>query len=119
MKQTSHTVTDWLDKRARLTPDRVALIDNATQEKTTYADWNARANRTANFLRSLGVAKGDRVAVYASNCTEYLDLFWAASKIGVVLQNLNWRLTVHELKGIVSSGAPKVLIYSEDWKAQV
>jgi len=119
MKQASNTVADWLDKRARLTPGRVALIDHATRAETTYAEWNTRANRTANYLSSLGVGKGDRVAVYSSNCTEYLDLFWAASKIGVILQNLNWRLTVHELQGIISSGAPKVLVYSADWASQV
>ena len=119
MKQLSHYVTDWLDKRARLTPDKVALIDYATGAETTFAAWNERANRTANYLRSLGVGKGDLVAVYAMNRLEYLDLFWAAPKIGAILQNLNWRLTVHELKGIVESGAPKVLVYSEDWRAQV
>ncbi len=119
MKQTSHFVTDWLDKRAKLTPGRTALIDYATGMEITYAEWNARANQTANYLKGLGVAKGDRVAVYSSNRTEYLDLFWAASKIGVILQNLNWRLTVHELKGIISAGEPKVLIYSEDWRSQV
>lgn len=119
MKQPSHYVTDWLDKRARLTPDRVALIDYASGEETTYFQWNERANRTANFLRSLGVGKGDRVAVYASNCSEYLDLFWAAPKIGAMLQNLNWRLTVHELTGIVASGAPVVLVYSEDWRSRL
>jgi fatty-acyl-CoA synthase len=117
--QQSQYVTDWLDKRARLTPDRVALIDYTSGLEITYAEWNQRANRTANYLRSLGVCKGDRVAVYASNSSEYLDLFWAAPKIGAMLQNLNWRLTVHELKGIVESGAPKVLIYSEDWRSQV
>lgn len=119
MKQLSHYATDWLDKRAKLTPDRIALIDYATGTQTTYAEWNQRANRTANFLRSLGVQKGDRVAVYASNQPEYLDLFWAAPKIGAILQNLNWRLTVHELTGIVASGEPRVLVYSEDWRAQV
>ncbi len=119
INQQSHYVTDWLDRRAKLTPDRVALIDYVTGLETTFAEWNKRANKTANYLRSLGVGKGDRVAVYASNCSEYLDLFWAAPKIGAMLQNLNWRLTVHELKGIVESGAPKVLIYSEDWRPQV
>ena len=119
MKQLSHYVTDWLDKRAKLTPDKVALIDYATAVETTFAAWNERVNRTANYLRSLGVGKGDLVAVYATNGLEYLDLFWAAPKIGAILQNLNWRLTAHELKGIVESGAPKVLIYSEDWRAQV
>jgi len=112
-------VTDWLDKRAKLTPDRVALIDYVSGLETTFAEWNERANRTANFLSSLGVSKGDRIAVYASNRSEYLDLFWAAPKIGAMLQNLNWRLTVFELEGIVESGAPKVLVYSEDWRQQV
>ena len=115
----SQYVTDWLDKRAKLTPDRIALIDNSDQSETSFYDWNRRVNRTANFLKSLGVGKGDRVAVYASNNAEYLDLFWAAPKIGALLQNLNWRLTVFELMGIVESGAPKVLIYSEDWREQV
>ncbi len=117
--QQSHYVTDWLDKRARLTPGRVALIDYVTGAETTFAEWNRRVNRTANFLKSLGVGKGDRIAVYASNRSEYLDLFWAAPKLGAILQNLNWRLTAFELQGIIASGAPKVLVYSEDWRAQV
>jgi len=119
MSQPSHFTTDWLDKRAKLTPDRVGLIDAATGAETAFAEWNERANRTANYLSSLGVGKGDRVAVYASNRSEYVDLFWAAPKIGAILQNLNWRLTVHELRGIVEDGEPKVLIYSEDWRDEV
>jgi len=119
MNPVSSAAADWLDKRARLTPDHVALIDYTAKTETTYGAWNARANQTANFLRNLGIEKGDRVAVYSSNCTEYVDLFWAASKIGAILQNLNWRLTAHELKGIIRSGAPKVLVYSNDWLAQV
>jgi fatty-acyl-CoA synthase len=119
MKQPSHFVTDWLEKRAQLTPDRVAVVEYASGSQTTFAEWNERANRTANYLRSLGVGKGDRVAVYASNCVEYLDLFWTMPKLGAILQNLNWRLTVHELKGIVEAGEPKVLIYSQDWADQV
>jgi fatty-acyl-CoA synthase len=111
--------TDWLDKRAKLTPDRVALVDSADGSETTYAEWNERANRTANYLRNLGVGRGDRVAVYASNRPEYLDLFWAAPKIGAMLQNLNWRLTVHELREIVADGEPTILIYSEDWRPRV
>jgi fatty-acyl-CoA synthase len=110
--------TDWLARRAQLTPERIALVDRARGTRTTYAEWNERANRTARFLQGLGVGKGDRVAVYSSNCPEYLDLFWAAPKIGAVLQNLNWRLTVHELQGIVASGGPKVFIYGPAWREQ-
>ena len=102
----SQYVTDWLDKRAKLTPDRIALIDYTTKSETSYAEWNERANQTANFLKSLGVGKGDRVAVYASNRSEYLDLFWAAPKIGAILQNLNWRLTVLNWRALLKA-APR------------
>jgi fatty-acyl-CoA synthase len=111
-------VPDWLDKRAKLTPDKVALIEGPGGPKITFAQWNTRVNRTANYLRSLGVGKGDIVAVYSSNRPEYLDLFWAAPKVGFIIQNLNWRLTVHELRPIVADADPVIFIYSGDWKPQ-
>ncbi|MCP3996934.1 MAG: long-chain fatty acid--CoA ligase [bacterium] len=117
--QTSEYVTDWLDKRAKLTPDRVALIDGLDGPGTTFSQWNSRVNQTANYLRSLGLEKGDRVSVYASNCAEYLDLFWAAGKLGFILHNLNWRLTVHELRQIIADAEPIVLIYSDEWSGHV
>ena len=118
-EQTSLYVTDFLEKRSQLTPDRVALVEGLGGPEITFREWNERVNRTANYLRSMGVEKGDRVSVYASNCPEYLDLFWAAGKIGFVLHNLNWRLTVHELTQIVADAEPVVLFYSDDWREQV
>ena len=89
--QKSTFVTDMLGRRARLAPNRVALEDAATGRTLTYAEWEAQANRTANFLRFLGVQSGDRVAVYAANSIGYLDVWMACGKIGAILQNLNWR----------------------------
>lgn len=117
--QSSEYVTDWLDKRSKLTPDRVALVEGIEGAEVTFSEWNARVNQTANYLLSLGLSKGDRAAVYASNCPQYLDLFWAAGKIGVILQNLNWRLTVHELREIIADGEPLALLYTDDWSRQV
>jgi len=117
--QKSFYVTDWLDKRAKLTPERIGLHDLASGKDFTFAEWNAQANRAANFLRKLGVQKGDRVSVYACNGVEYLDLLFACGKIGAILHNLNWRLTVFELKGIMEKASPKILIYSSEWKEQV
>jgi fatty-acyl-CoA synthase len=119
IKQTSHFVPDWLAKRALLTPDKVGLIEGLGGPEITFEEWNARVNRTANYLRSLGVGRGDLISVYASNCPQYLDLFWAAGKIGAILHNLNWRLTVHELREIIIEANPAVLFYSSDWSAQV
>jgi len=118
MEQSTY-VTDWLDKRDRLTPHRVGLVDYRTGVETTYREWNARVNQTARFLQALSLEKGDRLAVYSGNCPEYLDLYFAAGKLGIILQNLNWRLTVHELRGIVNDAEPRVLAYSPEWADNV
>jgi fatty-acyl-CoA synthase len=78
--QKSFYVTDWLEKRAKLTPERVGLHDLASGREFPFAEWNARANRTANFLRQLGIEKGDRVSVYACNSVEYLEVLFACGK---------------------------------------
>jgi len=119
MATQSTFVTDMLRKRALLTPDKMALIDRIDGSEITFREWDARVNQTAVYLRALGVGKGDLVAVYSSNRAEYLDLFWAAGRIGAVLQNLNWRLTVHELAGIIADAEPMMLIYSPDWAENV
>jgi fatty-acyl-CoA synthase len=107
-------VGDWLAKRELLTPDKVALIDAATGERRTYREWNARANAAARLLREEhGVQKGDRVAVLALNCPEYLDVLFAAGKLGAILVPLNWRLTVRELEIILRDCAPTVLCHDE------
>jgi fatty-acyl-CoA synthase len=117
--QTSFHVTDWLDKRARLTPRRIGLVDAASGREIDFASWNAAANRTANLLRSLGVRQGDRVAVHATNCVAYLDLLFACGKLGAVLQNLNWRLAPAEIAQIVADARPRVLAYTLDWRERI
>lgn len=112
LSQQSFYVADWLDKRAHLSPERIALQDARTGRELTYGDWNVKAIRTANYLRSLGVERGDRVAVYAENSLMYLDIWQACGKIGAILQNINWRLTIHEIGQLVRDAAPVVLLYS-------
>ncbi len=117
--QKSYYVPDWLDKRARLTPERVALEDALTGQLISYAAWNRRANRTANLLYALGVRRGERVAVCAMNCLEYLDVWMACGKLGAILQNLNWRLTTAELRGLLADALPVVLCHSGEFTEQV
>jgi fatty-acyl-CoA synthase len=112
-------VPDWLAQRAALTPDRIAIDDQLTGQSYTYFVWNSRANQTAQYLRTLGIGVGDRVAVYATNCMEYLDIWFACGKLGAILQNLNWRLTVTELVGLINDATPRILIYGSDFAEQV
>lgn len=101
---------DLLSKRAYLTPSREAMLELAAGRRYTYAELNARANRAANFLRGLGVEKGDRVSILAHNSVVYLDLFYGLAKLGAIFAPLNWRLTGRELTYIVNDCEPKVLL---------
>jgi fatty-acyl-CoA synthase len=113
-------VGDWLGRRAMLSPNRIALVDTLHANRAiSYREWNRAANRTANFLRGRwGVKKGDRVAVLAMNCVEYLDVWFACGQLGAILQTLNWRLTPTELAGLIRDATPTVLIYGPDFSAQ-
>ena len=112
---------DWLGRRASLSPEKVAILDALhDNQPITYQGWNRRANRLANFYRDgLGLRKGDRVAIYATNRVEYLDALFACNKLGAILQVLNWRLTPRELASIINDAAPRVLLYSQEFMGQV
>ncbi len=115
-------VGDIIGRRALYTPDQLAVVDagKTPHRLFTYSELNNRANRLANWLqRGAGIEKGDRVAVLAHNGVEYLDTFFACSKLGAVLTALNWRLHWRELLELLENTAPKVLIYSDDFKDKV
>lgn len=106
---------DLLSNRARLTPDRIGLVETESGHRYTFAELNQRANRAANFLLSLGVGKGDRISILAHNSVVYVDLFYGAAKIGAVFAPLNWRLLARELIYIANDCMPKVLLCGPDF----
>ncbi len=67
---------DWLHRRAQLSPSKIALIDVFHDDQSvTYADWNERASRLANFFQEgLEILKGDRLSVYAVICSNVSTL---------------------------------------------
>jgi fatty-acyl-CoA synthase len=101
---------DLMTNRARLTPGREALTEQATGRRYTYAELNARTNRLANWMRELGIEKGDRVSILAHNGIAYIDLFYGLAKIGAILAPLNWRLVARELIYVVNDCEPKALL---------
>jgi len=106
---------DLMTNRARLTPDREAMLTLPGGTRYTYAELNVRANRLANWMRALGVEKGDRVSILAYNSIEYIDLFYGLAKIGGILAPLNSRLVARELVYIVNDCQPKVLLCAPEF----
>lgn len=111
---------DWLARRARLSPDRLALVDLAAGgREISYGAWERQANRTAWFLADrLGVRHGDRVAILARNSVAYLDIWYALGKLGAILQTLSWRLTPHELLPLLREGEPIALLCDAEFAAR-
>jgi fatty-acyl-CoA synthase len=105
---------DLLGERARLTPDRTALVYVPTGERFTYQELDARAVRLARVWRGVGIGKGDRVALLADSRVEYIDAFFAAAKAGVILVPLGTRLTPRELAGILEDAQVSAFFYGAE-----
>ena len=105
----------WLTKRAFLMPQREAYVDGDGGERLTFAELNARANRTANAFRAAGIEKGERVALLLMNSPEFVELFFALGKIGAVVVPLNWRLVADELEFILKDSGATRLVFDDDF----
>ena len=78
---------DFLRHSARRLPDKVALV--AGDERLTYHELDERSNRLAHALLSRGVARGDRVVIYADNSSETVVAVFGALKAGGVFSVVN------------------------------
>ncbi len=107
---------DVLTERARLTPDRCALIYVPTGERFTYGELGRRAGRCAALWRTrLGLSPGDRVALLSHNRVEFLDAFFAAGRSGVVLVPLSTRATPRELEKILKDAEVSAVLYEGEF----
>ncbi len=115
----NHTL-DILDRRAAFSPSWPVLYDSGKNVDYTYADLNSRASAMAvYFTETAGLKKGDRVAVLSRNCVEYIDLFFAAVRTGIILVPLNVRLSATELSGMLKQTSPRLLFYEKDFEETV
>ncbi|MDY7231857.1 class I adenylate-forming enzyme family protein [Hyalangium rubrum] len=78
---------DFLLHSARRLPDKVALV--CGEQRLTYAELEQRSNALANALVRRGVARGDRVIVFAENTAEAAISFWAVLKANAVVVMVN------------------------------
>ncbi|WP_313696228.1 AMP-binding protein [Halorarum halobium] len=108
-------VGDWSARRARLSPEKVGLVDATSGAEFTYAELDERANRTARLLRERSVDRGDRVAVVSRNRPELVDLFFATGKLGAVLAPLSHRLAPPELAELLDAVDAALLVVEDEF----
>jgi malonyl-CoA/methylmalonyl-CoA synthetase len=76
----------------------------------TFGELDARSNRLAHLLAGRGLRTGDRLAVYLANCVEWIDLYLACVKLGVILVPVNILYRDREIAHILGDAEPAAVV---------
>ncbi|MFI2608874.1 AMP-binding protein [Kitasatospora sp. NPDC018619] len=110
------TIGENLDRAVRAFPERDALVDRATGRRWTYAQLGADVDALALGLLELGIAKGDRVGIWAPNCAEWTLTQYATAKLGAILVTVNPAYRAHELEYVLNQAGIRLLVAAERFK---
>jgi len=110
------TIGANLDRTATRVGDHEALVECATGRRFSYPEFVAEVDAVALGLDSLGVAKGDRVGIWAPNCAEWAFVQYATAKLGAILVNINPAYRTHELAYVLQQAGISVLVSAPDFK---
>ena len=100
----------WITRRAFYSGDRVAIIDG--ERRISYADFDRRTDKLASALRDRGVRQGDRVASLQYNGAPFLELLFAAVKLGAIFVPINFRLAPPEIAYLLADSGADVFVWS-------
>ena len=104
---------------AAATPDKIAYTMADTGQTVTYAELEAAANQGARLFRSLGLERGDHIALLLENHPCFFQICWAAQRAGLYYTAISWRLQQEEVEYIVNNCEAKVFITSHGRRAVV
>jgi acyl-CoA synthetase (AMP-forming)/AMP-acid ligase II len=111
MSQLLH-LGEAVSRNARLFPHKIGARD--LTRSMTFRQWNDRACRLANALLGIGLSKGDRVAILAYNRLEWMEIYVALAKAGLVAVPINFRLVGPEIRYIVDDADARAIIVQDD-----
>ncbi len=80
------TIGDMFDQTAAAYPDNESLVSRHQGLRYTYHELQAQVDQLARGLMSLGLAKGERIGIWAPNCAEWCITQFATAKIGAILE---------------------------------
>lgn len=104
---------DFLDYRAREHAEAEFAIQG--DRRITYGQALVETNRLANAFIEAGLQIGDRIGLLSKNSIEYMLLYLAGSKTGVVSVPLNYRLAPGEWGYLLNDAGAKLIIVAEEY----
>lgn len=106
-------VASIFERVAQNVPDREAII--CGEARLTYGEFDKRANRIAHYLQSVGIGKGDHVAIYAFNRLEWVEAMLACYKLCAVPVNVNYRYVEDELQYLLNDADVKAIVFDQQF----
>jgi long-chain acyl-CoA synthetase len=106
-------LAEWLSRTARLAPDRPALLVG-DKVLADYRGFAGHASRLAGALRVLGIAPGDRVALFMPNQPAYLEILYAIWFAGAAAVPINYKLHPKEAGWIVGNAEARLVFAAEE-----
>lgn len=110
------TIGDLLDETAAKFPDNEAIVSVFENKRLTYAAFRDDVNRCALALIALGIQKGDRLGMWATNCAAWTLVQFATAKMGAILVNINPAYRQYELAYALQQSECNYLISGEGFK---
>ncbi|OLO42913.1 AMP-dependent synthetase [Alkalihalophilus pseudofirmus] len=108
------TISDMFESTVREYPQKEALVMGEVRQ--TYKQVNDIAITVAkNLFYNYEIKKGDRIAVLAENCLEFVHVVLACAKLGAVIVPLNSRLSEKEITFMLNHSGSKILITENDY----
>ncbi|MBO88184.1 MAG: acyl-CoA synthetase [Rickettsiales bacterium] len=99
------------------TPNKAAAINAATGEILTYGELDARSAQLAHYLHSVGLRRGDALALNLENRLEFFVGTWAALRSGLYLITVNRYLPAHDVAYIIQDSGAKAIVTSDALEA--
>lgn len=110
------TLGDMFDEIAEQYPDNDAIVSLHEGVRYTYRELQKEVNKTAKGLLSLGLKKGDRVAIWATNNSQWTITQFATAKVGIILVNINPAYRTHELEFVLRQSETQAILLIDRFK---
>ncbi|RLU02165.1 MAG: acyl-CoA synthetase [Ketobacter sp.] len=94
-------------------PHKPAYIMSESGHVVTYGELDKRSNQLTHLFRSLGLNKGDHIAILMENHPQFLTIAWAAQRSGLYYTAISHRLQTDEIAYIVNDCSARLLVTSQ------
>ncbi|MCQ2537082.1 MAG: AMP-binding protein [Lachnospiraceae bacterium] len=110
------TFPELLDTMANEFPDQPMFKYTTLDYERTYAQFREDVDNFARSLIAMGVKKGSKVSIWATNVPAWYLTFWAATKIGAVLVTVNTAYKIHEAEYLFRQSDTHTLVMIQGFK---